>query len=96
MNCISHLNIILIFCFSALNIFCLFLVGHDKKRAVRHQWRIPEKTFFLLAFGGGAVGTYLGMIFFRHKTKHFHFKWMIRFLMVLNGVVIYFLFSNIQ
>ena len=92
MNCISPLNIILILYFAALNILCLFLVSYDKKRAVRHQWRISEKTFFILAFMGGALGTYLGMIFFRHKTKHFHFKWGMRFLVVLHGVsLIYYL-----
>ncbi|MDO9534738.1 MAG: DUF1294 domain-containing protein [Bacillota bacterium] len=94
MSYISQLNIVISFLFAALNIFCLYLISLDKKRAVRHHWRIPEKIFFILAFAGGAVGTYLGMIFFRHKTKHFHFKWGMRLLVVFHGVVFYFLFYN--
>jgi uncharacterized membrane protein YsdA (DUF1294 family) len=95
MSYFTQLNILGWCClFAALNIFCFFLVSLDKKRAIRNQWRIPEKTFFILAFAGGAVGTYLGMICFRHKTKHFYFKWGIRLFVVLNGAVFYFLIYN--
>ena len=29
-----------------VNSIGFFLMGNDKKRAVRHLWRIPEKTLF--------------------------------------------------
>ena len=32
------------------------MMGADKKKAKRGQWRIPEKTLFLVAICGGAVG----------------------------------------
>jgi uncharacterized membrane protein YsdA (DUF1294 family) len=47
----------------------------DKKRAIKHQYRIRERTLWLTAFIGGAVGTTAGMQLFRHKTKHVSFKW---------------------
>ena len=56
-----------------INIVSLFVMYVDKKRAVRHQWRIPERTLFLLAFLGGSVGSILGMYAFRHKTRHWYF-----------------------
>lgn len=47
----------------------------DKKRAIKKKYRIPEKTLFLVALVGGSLGTTLGMETFRHKTKHWYFKW---------------------
>ncbi len=50
-----------------------FLMYLDKRRAVSHQWRISEKTFFFIAFLGGSLGCIFGMRFFRHKTRHLSF-----------------------
>lgn len=53
---------------------CAFLsMWIDKRRAIRHKWRIPEKTLFLFALLGGSPGSILGMQLFRHKTKHWYF-----------------------
>ena len=59
---------------AAVNIAAYFLMWKDKVRAVRHGWRISENTFFLLSLLGGFIGVYCGMKRFRHKTKHFSFK----------------------
>ncbi len=75
----------------ALNVFCFFLVNIDKVRTIRHQRRVPEQTLFMLAFLGGALGVYLGMMRFRHKTKHLYFAWGMVLLMALHGVIIYYL-----
>jgi uncharacterized membrane protein YsdA (DUF1294 family) len=57
-----------------MNIIGLAIMRIDKTRAKRHQYRISEKTLWLVAILGGAVGTTIGMQFFRHKTKHLSFK----------------------
>lgn len=57
-----------------INIACYAAMGIDKYRAVRHKWRIPEKTLFLLALLGGSAGGVIGMRFFRHKTLHRRFS----------------------
>lgn len=49
--------------------------GVDKAKARRGAWRVPEKTLFLLPLLGGSVGALLGMLAFRHKTKHWYFVW---------------------
>ena len=49
-------------------------MGIDKSKAKRNAWRIPEATLFLVALLGGAIGSTLGMHFFRHKTKHWYFR----------------------
>lgn len=57
-----------------LNVFGFLAMYSDKQKAIRKQYRIPEKTLFMLAFLGGSLGTTLGMNVFRHKTKHWYFK----------------------
>ena len=53
-----------------VNLCGFMLCGLDKRRAVKKQWRVPERRFFLLAFLGGGPGILAGMYTFRHKTKH--------------------------
>ena len=48
-----------------------FLLMHaDKKKARRSAWRIPEATLLGIAAIGGSIGAMVGMVLFRHKTKH--------------------------
>ena len=56
-----------------VNIVGFVLMGMDKRRARKHQWRIPEKTLFLTAFLLGSIGTWGGMYVFHHKTRHWYF-----------------------
>lgn len=46
------------------------LAAADKKRAVKKQWRISEKTLMLCGLLGGAAAMYLTMQILRHKTHH--------------------------
>lgn len=45
----------------------------DKKKAIKHAYRIPEATLFTIALIGGSIGSIVGMQWFRHKTKHWYF-----------------------
>lgn len=56
-----------------ISIIGFILMGIDKNRAVRRQWRIPERTLLMIALIGGGLGSFLGMYTFRHKTKHIRF-----------------------
>ncbi len=56
-----------------VSIITFFLYGIDKSLAKAEARRIPEKVLFLWGFLGGAVGGFLGMGFFRHKTLHLSF-----------------------
>ena len=56
-----------------INVIGFLLMGIDKKRAKMMEWRIPEKTFFLITLFGGGVGTIAGMYTFRHKTRKKYF-----------------------
>lgn len=58
---------------AVMNTLGFALMGLDKKRAGEHQWRISERTLFLVAALGGSVGSWLGMYIFHIKTKHWYF-----------------------
>lgn len=49
------------------------LMGHDKRMARRGGRRISEAALFFLCIIGGSAGGILGMLVFRHKTRHVSF-----------------------
>ena len=60
-----------------MNVLGVAVMWSDKRCARLHRWRIPEKVLFGVSLLGGSAGTwagmYLGMLVFRHKTKHWYF-----------------------
>lgn len=58
---------------AAMNVIAFILMGTDKIKAKLDKRRIPEKVLFLLAVLGGGLGGTVGMLSFRHKTKHWYF-----------------------
>ena len=79
-----------------INLLAFALMGIDKRRAVRHAWRIPEKTLFLSALLGGSVGAIAGMHLFRHKTKHWYFRYGMPAILVLQLLAVFLLNKVIQ
>lgn len=65
---------ILIIIFGVLSLITFFMYGIDKFKAQRGKWRISEKALLISSFIGGAVGGFLAMQLFRHKTKHWYFN----------------------
>lgn len=59
---------------AVMSAFLFVMMGLDKRRARRGSWRIPEKTLFVFAALGGAIGGTAGMFVFHHKTKHRTFR----------------------
>ena len=57
-----------------INLIGLILYALDKAKSKRKgSRRIPERTLLWVARLGGGVGCWLGMMLFRHKTKHNRF-----------------------
>ena len=74
-----------------INIITLILFASDKKKAIRHQWRIPEIALLGISAVGGAIGGYLAMQIFRHKTKKPIFRLTMPLLAILQiAVILYF------
>ena len=68
---------LLVIVLAAVNIAAYFLMWQDKQRAIRQQWRIPERTLLLLSLLGGFIGIHLGRQHFRHKTQRCYFSLMV-------------------
>lgn len=58
-----------------MSLVSFILMGVDKRRAKKNQWRVKEKSLFLSALLLGGIGGTAGMFFFHHKTKHWYFRW---------------------
>lgn len=74
--------------FIVINFLTFLLYGLDKYKAIRQEWRIPERALLLMAFVGGAFGALSAMRIFRHKTRKGRFKLMIPLFCLLWGYVI--------
>lgn len=77
-----------------MNLYAFFLMYIDKKKAKKHQWRIPEARLFITAACFGSLGILLGMYTFRHKTKHWKFVVFVPMLLIINIYVLFKLWSN--
>ena len=77
--------------FIVINILGFASMGIDKRKAQRGAYRIPEATLFAIAFLGGSLGSVLGMTLFRHKTKHWYFKFGMPIILVLQVLCAIFL-----
>lgn len=83
----------LFICLAAVNLLLFLLMGADKARAKKHKRRIAERTLFLFALLGGSLGGCLGMLVFRHKTKHALFNWGFPLLLVLQAAALFVLWA---
>ena len=80
--------------FAAVNLIGFALMGIDKRKAIKHAFRIPEATLFTVAIIGGSIGSILGMYFFRHKTRHWYFVYGMPFILILQIALIIFIYNG--
>nr|WP_285857598.1 DUF1294 domain-containing protein [Paenibacillus lautus] len=70
--------------FIFINAVAYLVMSEDKRRARLGRDRVPERTLFLLAAIGGALGVWIAMYRKRHKTRHLSFKVGVPLLLVVN------------
>ena len=68
-----------------VNLAAFCMMWADKRRARKGRWRLSEKALFLPAVLGGALGGVLGMRHFRHKTRHWYFRFGLPALLILQA-----------
>lgn len=69
--------------FIIINLIAFILYGIDKKKAIKDKFRIPERVLIFVAIIGGALGAFLGMHIFHHKTKKKKFSITVPVLLVI-------------
>ena len=74
--------------FLSINIISFLLCLIDKRKAIKHRYRIPEFTLLLVSIIGGCFGMLFGMYLFHHKTKKLKFKLVPLFCII--WIIIYF------
>ena len=80
--------------FIVINLFGFFIMWLDKRKAKKGEWRIPEKTLFIVTALGGGIGTIAGMYTFRHKTQKIQFIIGFPFITILEIVtILYFIWK---
>ena len=75
-----------------INLAGFIIMGVDKYRANRGAWRFAEGSVFLTGLLGGSLGCILGMQHYRHKTKHWYFKYGMPAILVVQVLLLVLLF----
>ncbi|MGT2928668.1 DUF1294 domain-containing protein [Streptococcus dentasini] len=77
----------------AWNIIAFSLYGLDKRRAVRGDWRISERSLLFMSLTGAGIGSYLAARLFRHKILKWYFRICWYLGLLIDAVIIYVLWS---
>ena len=72
-----------------INLVAVIVTVHDKRAAVRGDWRVKERTLLLIAALGGSPAMLLTMLLIRHKTRKMKFMVGIPLIIVLQLVIVY-------
>lgn len=74
-----------------VNLIGFAMMAYDKSQARNGGQRVPEKRLFAFAALGGALGSWIGMRTYRHKTKHMTFVFGMPALFILNAAFVFYL-----
>ena len=62
-----------LFYLAVISIIAIILTVSDKRRAVKHKYRIRESVLLLFSALGGSVAMFITMLMIHHKTRHVKF-----------------------
>ena len=81
---------------TVVSLWAAFLTLHDKRAARRGAWRVKERTLLLVSAIGGSIAMLMTMRMIRHKTKHAKFMVGIPVIIVVQTVVILFVWRHLK
>ncbi len=76
-----------------INIIAFAIMAADKKKARSKGQRVPESVLLTLSFIGGSVGSLLGLLICRHKTRHLKFVILFPLFLVLHILLMLLIFG---
>lgn len=74
-----------------INALAFLLMLVDKHKAIKNQWRIPEKALLTTAILGGSLGVIAAMRMVRHKTRKPAFSIGVPVILALQIMIVIFL-----
>ena len=83
----STILIVAVAAYAVLNLISLFMFFHDKRKAIKGEWRTTENALITSAFFG-AFGAVAGMHLAHHKTNKPKFKVVYLFLIIHVAVIV--------
>ena len=78
--------------FVLMNAIVFILMVQDKRLAIKHKPRIPERTLLGLSTIGGSIGCLLGMIISHHKVRKSSFYLPLIMILLVQAFALYFLY----
>ncbi len=78
--------------FGFMSVITFIVFGIDKLKAKKGKRRIKEKTLIWLCVFGGALGGFIGMYFFRHKTLKPKFFISVPIILLLQTGLVFYLY----
>ena len=74
---------------AVMTLVCFLAYGLDKRKAVKGDHRVSERTLHLMAFLGGWPSALLGQRYYRHKTQKVSFRFLFWMVVVCHvGIVV--------
>lgn len=77
-----------------INAVAFVVYGIDKLKAQKRLWRIPEATLLMLAVAGGSIGAWVGMMVWRHKTRHLKFQIGVPLIFAIQFALLVYVYAN--
>lgn len=71
-----------------INLITFIVFAIDKICAIKKKWRYKEVSLFGMCFVGGAIGGFLAMHLFHHKTKKKVFVIGVPLIIIIHLVII--------
>lgn len=87
---------LLFFYLIIINILAVVFTVSDKLRAIKHKRRISEFTLITIAALGGSVTMLITMLIIRHKTRHLKFMLGIPIIILIQLVIVFFVWRIIN
>ena len=80
--------------YAIMNIIGFLVMVSDKRKSIYKRTRTRESTLFLISILGGALGVFLAMHIFRHKTMHNSFVYGIPAILIVHILLISYIVYN--
>ncbi len=79
-----------------INIVAICITAYDKHAARKDKWRVRESTLMLISALGGSIGMYITMQLVRHKTRHLKFMLGIPVILIIQVILVIFIWRMIN